>query len=136
MSMQKQKFLTNFEKSQWDQKYFVIAFEFSISITGKIFFGFKAGYLEECCISDILSQYFSTPAGLWGTCKYNHEVYTVTDPYGKICISTTALQTLRSTGRVCQKYGLLWINLLYKVQIFWKKVMPTKLGDLFKFLWP
>ena len=103
--MQKQEFLTNFEKSQWGQKYFVIAFEFTISITGKIFFVFKAGYLEECRISDIVSQYFLTPAVQWGTCKYNHEVHTVTDPYGKICKSIAAPQMLIFFGKVCQKYG-------------------------------
>lgn len=118
ISMKKQKFLTNFVKSQWDQKYFVIAFKFTILITVKIFFGFKAGYLEECRISDIISQYFSTSTVLWGACKYNHEVHTVTDPYGKIFVSTAAPQTLKRTGRVCQKYGLLQINLLYKVKIF------------------
>ena len=69
ISMQKQKFLTNFDKLQWGQKYFVIAFVFTISITGKIFFGFKADYLEECSISDILTQYLLMPALLWGTCK-------------------------------------------------------------------
>jgi len=102
--MQKQTFLTNFEKSQWGQKYFVIAFEFTISITGKIFFAFKAGYLGECCISDIVSQYL-TPAVLWGTCKYNHEVHTVTDPYGKIYISIAAPQMLKFFRRECQKYS-------------------------------
>jgi len=86
--MQKQKFLTNFEKLQWGQKYFVIAFVFTISITGKIFFGFKADYLEECRISDILTQYLLMSAVLWGMCTYNREVHTVTDPYGKICIPT------------------------------------------------
>ena len=64
--MQKQKFLTNFEKSQWGQKYFVIAFEFTISITGKIVFAFKAGCLEECCISDIVFQYFFNAYGAVG----------------------------------------------------------------------
>ena len=111
-------FLTNFEKSQWDPKYFVIAFKFTILITVKIFFGFKAGYLEESRISDILSQYFSTSTVLWGACNYNHEVHTVTDPYSKIFVSTAAPQTLKRTGRVCQNYSLLQINLLYKLKIF------------------
>ena len=91
MSMQKQKFLTNFEKSQWDQKYFVIAFEFSISITGKIFFGFKAGYLEECRISDILFLNFLTPAL---HCCGKHMTLTL-----QVCWSTEDLKILGEYAR-------------------------------------